>query len=75
MNNLVNTLNTQIAENATELHVQELYLQETKEQIKNNMNVVNAPSVIIARIEYLKGRHMGLMSALYLIQDEANVGA
>ena len=75
MNAVITTLKAQIESNATDLAAEENYLVDVKVAIAKGLDVVTAPSKIIARIEYFKGRHMGLMTALWAIEREAKVGA
>jgi len=75
MNAVITKLTAQIASNAEDLAIEEQYLKDINEAIANGLDVIAVPSKIIARIEYFKGRHMGLMNALYFIQEEAKVGA
>ena len=75
MNAVITKLSAQIASNAEDLAAEEQYLTDITKAIAQGVDVIAIPSKIVARIEYFKGRHMGLMNALYFIQEEAKVGA
>ena len=75
MNDLIINLCKLIADNAQSRLDEEQYLIDIQDAIARGLDVETAPSKIVARIEYFKGRHDGLRAALDLIQLEAKVGA
>jgi hypothetical protein len=68
------TLKAKIAENATKLAAEEQFLTDINNAIQRGMVVEAQPSKIITRIEYLKGVHIGLMTAVWSV-EEAEVNA
>jgi hypothetical protein len=75
MNAVINKLQAQITSNVEDLAAEEQYLADVTKAIAQGVDVVAIPSKIVARIEYFKGRHMGLMNALCFILEEAKVNA
>jgi hypothetical protein len=75
MKKVITKLSAQIASNAEDLAAEEQYFADITKAIAQGVDVNAIPSKIVARIEYFKGIHMGLMNALYFIQEEAKVGA
>jgi hypothetical protein len=75
MNAVITKLSAQIASNAEDLAAEEQYLADITKAIAQGIDVVAIPSKIVARINYFKGRHVGLMDALWFIQKEAKVVA
>jgi len=75
MNEIITTLEAQIESNAVDLAAEEQYLADVNKAIAKGIDVNAVPSKIVARIEYFKGRHMGLSTALWVVQREAKVSA
>jgi hypothetical protein len=75
MNEILDTLKTQMTANAISLAAEEQYLTDLKSTIAKGVDVTDMPSRVIARIEYLKGLHMGLHTAVYALESAVKVGA
>jgi hypothetical protein len=69
MNEILEVLKDQMETNAERLARDEKELQETNQAIENGLDVAEAPSKIITRIEYYKGVHIGLCIAIANIKN------